>query len=109
LTSRGQPIYQVAHHRTALLSEGLSSGKDPPAEDLIKVARHVTSSHSILAGLTADQWKEKYTDIFGSIPLELPPFREVNHKTSRKWATALPGRYNSLLNHELNMIIYTSN
>jgi Reverse transcriptase (RNA-dependent DNA polymerase) len=27
-----------------------------------------------------DQWKEKYADMFGSIPLELPPFREVNHE-----------------------------
>jgi hypothetical protein len=27
-----------------------------------------------------DQWKEKYADLFGSIPLELPPFREVNHE-----------------------------
>jgi hypothetical protein len=27
-----------------------------------------------------DQWKESYADLFGSIPLELPPFREVNHE-----------------------------
>ena len=27
-----------------------------------------------------NKWREKYAAIFGSIPLELPPFREVNHK-----------------------------
>ena len=27
-----------------------------------------------------DNWRNKYAAIFGSIPLELPPFREVNHK-----------------------------
>ena len=26
-----------------------------------------------------DNWREKYAVIFG-IPLELPPFREVNHR-----------------------------
>jgi hypothetical protein len=26
------------------------------------------------------RWKEKYADLFGSIPLEHPPFREVNHE-----------------------------
>ncbi|KIJ52174.1 hypothetical protein M422DRAFT_157174 [Sphaerobolus stellatus SS14] len=27
-----------------------------------------------------EAWQNKYTDIFGDIPLELPPFREVNHE-----------------------------
>ena len=27
-----------------------------------------------------DKWRESYAAIFGSIPLELPPFREVNHE-----------------------------
>ena len=27
-----------------------------------------------------DKWRENYAAIFGSIPLELPPFREVNHE-----------------------------
>ncbi|KIJ33585.1 hypothetical protein M422DRAFT_264533 [Sphaerobolus stellatus SS14] len=26
-----------------------------------------------------EAWQNKYADIFGDIPLELPPFREVNH------------------------------
>jgi hypothetical protein len=26
-----------------------------------------------------EQWFERYDDILGSIPLELPPLREVNH------------------------------
>ncbi|KIJ38128.1 hypothetical protein M422DRAFT_177090, partial [Sphaerobolus stellatus SS14] len=26
------------------------------------------------------QWKEKYSDLFGDIPLELPPMHEVNHR-----------------------------
>ncbi|KIJ54616.1 hypothetical protein M422DRAFT_140122, partial [Sphaerobolus stellatus SS14] len=26
------------------------------------------------------QWKEKYADLFGDIPLELPPMCEVNHR-----------------------------
>ncbi|KIJ36520.1 hypothetical protein M422DRAFT_139709, partial [Sphaerobolus stellatus SS14] len=26
------------------------------------------------------QWKENYADLFGEIPLELPPMREVNHR-----------------------------
>ncbi|KIJ29917.1 hypothetical protein M422DRAFT_94802, partial [Sphaerobolus stellatus SS14] len=26
------------------------------------------------------QWKEKYSDLFSNIPLELPPMREVNHR-----------------------------
>ena len=27
-----------------------------------------------------DKWKSKYSDIFGDIPLCLPPFRKVNHE-----------------------------
>ncbi|KIJ28201.1 hypothetical protein M422DRAFT_190007, partial [Sphaerobolus stellatus SS14] len=27
-----------------------------------------------------EAWQSKYSDIFGDIPLELPPFREVNHE-----------------------------
>ncbi|KIJ44638.1 hypothetical protein M422DRAFT_89611, partial [Sphaerobolus stellatus SS14] len=26
------------------------------------------------------QWKEKYADLFGDIPLKLPPMRKVNHR-----------------------------
>jgi hypothetical protein len=69
------------------LSQGLSSGKDPPSEDLADVARHIALSRRESTEISADQiprlrdqWKEKYADLFGSIPLELPPFREVNHE-----------------------------
>ncbi|KIJ40453.1 hypothetical protein M422DRAFT_121729, partial [Sphaerobolus stellatus SS14] len=27
-----------------------------------------------------EAWQNRYADIFGDIPLELPPFREVNHE-----------------------------
>ncbi|KIJ54597.1 hypothetical protein M422DRAFT_93425, partial [Sphaerobolus stellatus SS14] len=27
-----------------------------------------------------EAWQNRYVDIFGDIPLELPPFREVNHE-----------------------------
>jgi hypothetical protein len=27
-----------------------------------------------------EQWLKKFSDLFGEVPLELPPFREVNHK-----------------------------
>jgi hypothetical protein len=27
-----------------------------------------------------EQWFKKYSDLLGPIPLELPPFREVNHR-----------------------------
>jgi hypothetical protein len=70
-----------------LPSEGLSSGKDLSVEDPTEVVRCIASPHSGLEGVAThqipqlmDQWKEKYPDLFGSIPLELPPFREVNHE-----------------------------
>jgi hypothetical protein len=27
-----------------------------------------------------EQWFKKFSDLFGEVPLELPPFREVNHE-----------------------------
>jgi hypothetical protein len=51
------------------------------------VARCIASSHRESTEISVneipqfrDQWRDKYTDIFSSIPLELPPFREVNCK-----------------------------
>ena len=66
--------------------EGLVSGKDPPTEDQGKRVRQVMSSQQGVVLMDnnilrlRDKWREKYAAIFGSIPLELPPFREVNHK-----------------------------
>ncbi|KIJ53550.1 hypothetical protein M422DRAFT_94372, partial [Sphaerobolus stellatus SS14] len=31
-------------------------------------------------GHLCSQWKENYANLFGEIPLELPPMREVNHR-----------------------------
>ncbi|KIJ42798.1 hypothetical protein M422DRAFT_170697, partial [Sphaerobolus stellatus SS14] len=49
--------------------------------------RRIISSVRVSIQLTKDnfthfrsQWKEKYADLFGGIPLELPPMREVNHR-----------------------------
>ncbi|KIJ53903.1 hypothetical protein M422DRAFT_92930, partial [Sphaerobolus stellatus SS14] len=49
--------------------------------------RRILSSARVSLQLTKDdfsclhsQWKEKYSDLFGDIPLELPPMREVNHR-----------------------------
>ena len=49
--------------------------------------RRIISSARVSIQLTKDdfthlrsQWKEKYADLFGDIPLELPPMREVNHR-----------------------------
>ncbi|KIJ25035.1 hypothetical protein M422DRAFT_119652, partial [Sphaerobolus stellatus SS14] len=49
--------------------------------------RRIISSARVSLQLTKDdfsrlrsQWKEKYSDLFGKIPLELPPMREVNHR-----------------------------
>ncbi|KIJ51802.1 hypothetical protein M422DRAFT_244157 [Sphaerobolus stellatus SS14] len=49
--------------------------------------RRIISSARVSLQLTKDdfsrlrsQWKEKYSDLFGNIPLELPPMREVNHR-----------------------------
>ena len=64
----------------------MALGKDPPTEDQGKRVRRVMSSQQSVV-LTdddipqlRDKWRENYAAIFGSIPLELPPFREVNHK-----------------------------
>ena len=58
----------------------------PPTEDQGKRVRRVMLSQQDIV-LTdnnipqlRNKWREKYTAIFGSIPLELPPFREVNHE-----------------------------
>ncbi|KIJ55081.1 hypothetical protein M422DRAFT_121284, partial [Sphaerobolus stellatus SS14] len=47
----------------------------------------LASSKAKIHGLTTDdfsrlrsQWKEKYSDLFSDIPLELPPMHEVNHR-----------------------------
>ncbi|KIJ25441.1 hypothetical protein M422DRAFT_92839, partial [Sphaerobolus stellatus SS14] len=49
--------------------------------------RRIISSACVSIQLTKDdfthlhsQWKEKYADLFGDIPLELPPMHEVNHR-----------------------------
>ncbi|KIJ32260.1 hypothetical protein M422DRAFT_131009, partial [Sphaerobolus stellatus SS14] len=49
--------------------------------------RRIISSARVSLQLTKDdfshlrcQWKEKYSNLFGDIPLELPPMREVNHR-----------------------------
>ena len=67
-------------------NKGLASGKDPPTEDQGKQVRRVMSSQQDIVLTDNDipqlrnKWREKYTAIFGSILLELPPFREVNHE-----------------------------
>ena len=67
-------------------NKGLVLGKDPLTEDQGKRVRQVMSSQQDIV-LTdnnipqpRNKWREKYAAIFGSIPLELPPFREVNHE-----------------------------
>ncbi|KIJ37812.1 hypothetical protein M422DRAFT_177458, partial [Sphaerobolus stellatus SS14] len=49
--------------------------------------RRIISSARVSLQLTKDnfrrlhsQWKAKYADLFGNIPLELPPMHEVNHR-----------------------------
>ncbi|KIJ53762.1 hypothetical protein M422DRAFT_93588, partial [Sphaerobolus stellatus SS14] len=49
--------------------------------------RRIISSARVSIKLTKEnfthlhtQWKENYADLFGEIPLELPPMREVNHR-----------------------------
>ena len=55
-------------------------------EDQGKQVRQVMSSQQDVVLMDNDipqlrnKWREKYAAIFSSIPLELPPFREVNHK-----------------------------
>ncbi|KIJ55676.1 hypothetical protein M422DRAFT_118727, partial [Sphaerobolus stellatus SS14] len=43
------------------------------------VQRRITLSESDIPVLR-EAWQNRYSDIFGDIPLELPPFREVNHE-----------------------------
>ena len=67
-------------------NKGLVSGKDPPTEDQGKRVRRVMLSQQDVVLMDNDipqlrnKWREKYAAIFGSIPLDLPPFREVNHE-----------------------------
>jgi hypothetical protein len=48
--------------------------------------QHIYGVHSRISLATSDipalraAWQDRYKDIFGDIPLELPPFREVNHE-----------------------------
>ena len=54
--------------------------------DQREVVKRVMSSQHNAVLMDSDiprlrnEWKEKYAAIFGSIPLKLPPFREVNHE-----------------------------
>ena len=73
-------------NQSLIRSKGLVSGKDPPTEDQGKRVRRVMLSQQDIV-LTdnnipqlRNKWRENYAAIFGSIPLELPPFREVNHE-----------------------------
>ena len=73
-------------NQSLIRNKGLVSGKDPPTEDQGKRVRQVMSSQQDIVltdnGIPQlrNKWREKYAAIFGSIPLELPPFREVNHE-----------------------------
>ena len=73
-------------NQSLIRNKGLVSGKDPPTEDQGKRVRRVMSSQQDIVLMDNDisqlrnKWREKYAAIFGSIPLELPPFREVNHE-----------------------------
>ena len=73
-------------NQSLIRNKGLVLGKDPPTEDQGKRVRRVMSSQQDIV-LTdnnipqlRNKWREKYAAIFGSIPLELPPFREANHE-----------------------------
>ena len=73
-------------NQSLIRSKGLVSGKDPPTEDQGKRVRRVMLSQQDIVLTDNDipqlrnKWREKYAAIFGSIPLELPPFREVNYE-----------------------------
>ena len=65
----------------------MESGKDPPEGDPVRMRMNVMSNRQEEAIMTEkdipqlrNKWRSKYAALFGNIPLELPPFREVNHK-----------------------------
>ena len=65
----------------------VESGKDPPEGDPARVRMSVMSNCQGGAIMTdkdipqlRNKWRSKYAALFGSIPLELPPFREVNNE-----------------------------
>ena len=65
----------------------VESGKDPPEGDPVRMKMNVMSNRQEEVIMTEkdipqlrNKWRSKYTALFGNIPLELPPFREVNHE-----------------------------
>ena len=59
------------------------------------------------------QWVEKYADVFGDIPLELPPMREINHmiplidehKVIKYHLPKCPDAFRPELSHKVNRYV----
>ncbi|KIJ45964.1 hypothetical protein M422DRAFT_123873, partial [Sphaerobolus stellatus SS14] len=48
-------------------------------QHIFGVQSRISFTKNDIPGLR-EAWQNRYSDIFGDIPLELPPFREVNHE-----------------------------